>query len=240
MVLIGAPSAGKTPALRPMIEVSRVLERDAEPAWRETLMRHERDAEAARAHDKAWRDTVRTAATDGTTLPERPANAEPPAPPARPRIVAMDTSTEELQRLLAENPRGLLYVRDELVGWLGGFDRYGMRGADRAFYVETWNVVCMCATVCAITMCPCASSTHRSLSSAVWFRIACARYWPMPMMGSPRGPFISGLTRRRSCRSLTAAMQTPPIGATCSSLPHIGCTGLRWAPTMKAHRRRAR
>jgi hypothetical protein len=31
MALIGAPSAGKTPALRPMIDVSRELERDAEP-----------------------------------------------------------------------------------------------------------------------------------------------------------------------------------------------------------------
>ena len=51
----------------------------------------------------------------------------------------MDTSTEELQRLLADNPRGLLHVRDELAGWLGGFDRYGGNGADRAFYLECWN-----------------------------------------------------------------------------------------------------
>src|SRR5262245_16189367 len=54
-------------------------------------------------------------------------------------MMAMDTSTEELQRLLAENPRSLLYVRDELAGWLGGFDRYGGHGADRAFYLEAWN-----------------------------------------------------------------------------------------------------
>jgi hypothetical protein len=54
-------------------------------------------------------------------------------------MTAMDTSTEELQRMLAESPRGLLYVRDELAGWLGGFDRYGGAGADRAFFLETWN-----------------------------------------------------------------------------------------------------
>src|SRR6516164_6519681 len=47
--LIGAPSAGKSPALRPMIEASRALEREAEPAWREALAQYERDAEAARA-----------------------------------------------------------------------------------------------------------------------------------------------------------------------------------------------
>jgi hypothetical protein len=51
----------------------------------------------------------------------------------------MDTSTEELQHILAECPRGLLHVRDELAGWLGGFDRYGGKGADRAFYLECWN-----------------------------------------------------------------------------------------------------
>lgn len=53
--------------------------------------------------------------------------------------MAMDASIEELQRILADNPRGLLCVRDELAGWLGGFDRYGGAGADRAFFLETWN-----------------------------------------------------------------------------------------------------
>jgi hypothetical protein len=51
---IGVPSAGKTPALRPMIDASRRLERDAEPAWREAVAQYERDAEAASARDKAW------------------------------------------------------------------------------------------------------------------------------------------------------------------------------------------
>ena len=37
IALIGAPSAGKTPALQPTIEASRALERDAEPAWLEAL-----------------------------------------------------------------------------------------------------------------------------------------------------------------------------------------------------------
>jgi hypothetical protein len=139
MALIGAPSMGKTPALQPMIATSRALEREAEPAWREALAGYERDAEAARAVDKTWREAVRAAANEAATAPDRPASAAEPAPPPRPRMMAMDTSTEELQHLLAENSRGLLYVRDELMGWLGGFDRYGGAGADRAFYLETWN-----------------------------------------------------------------------------------------------------
>ena len=139
IALIGAPSTGKTPALQPMIEASRVLERDAEPAWRGELARYERDAEAARAVDKTWRELVHTAANDGSAPPDRPAKADEPVRPQRPRVATMDTSTDELQRLLADNPRGLLHVRDELAGWFGGFDRYGGKGADRAFYLECWN-----------------------------------------------------------------------------------------------------
>src|ERR1700674_2824950 len=72
MALIGAPSTGKTPALQPMIEASRALERDAEPEWREALARYERDAEAARANDKSWREAVRAAAAEGKLPPDRP------------------------------------------------------------------------------------------------------------------------------------------------------------------------
>jgi hypothetical protein len=137
--LIGGPSTGKTPALQPMIEVCRVIERDAEPTWREALAAYERDKEAADVRDKEWRDEVRRAATGETALPDRPADATAPDRPPRPRVTVMNTSTEELMNILAENPRGLFYIRDELAGWFGEFDRYGGKGADRAFYLECWN-----------------------------------------------------------------------------------------------------
>jgi putative DNA primase/helicase len=140
IALIGAPSVGKTPALRPMVEASRLLERDAEPAWRDKAAQHEREAEIARARAEAWRKDVHAAAANGADPPDRPSDAQEPAKPSEPRVLAMDTSTEELQHMLASNPRGLLHVRDELSGWFGGFDRYNSgRGADRAFWLETWN-----------------------------------------------------------------------------------------------------
>jgi hypothetical protein len=137
--LIGAPSSGKTPALEPVIRVSRSLEREAEPAWREACAQVERDAEVAKAFEKAWRETLREAASKGSPPPNRPVNAEQPEVSPRPRMLAMDSSTEEIQRLLGDAPRGLLYVRDELAGLLGSFDRYGAHGADRAFFLECWN-----------------------------------------------------------------------------------------------------
>jgi hypothetical protein len=38
--------------------------------------------------------------------------------------------------VLRENPAGLLYVRDELSGWIAQLDK---RARDRALFLETWD-----------------------------------------------------------------------------------------------------
>jgi hypothetical protein len=137
--LIGAPSTGKTPALRPFIDACRAIEREAEPAWEAAKAEQSVLAEGARAIEQQWREAVRKATREGEPLPKRPPGADSPPEPPRPRSLAMDATTEELQYLLAEQPRGLLYTRDELAGWFGNFDRYGGNGGDRAFFLECWN-----------------------------------------------------------------------------------------------------
>ncbi len=49
LALIGAPSTGKTPALRPIMEASRAIEREAEPDWQAASAEHAALAEGARA-----------------------------------------------------------------------------------------------------------------------------------------------------------------------------------------------
>jgi hypothetical protein len=139
LALIGAPSTGKTPALRPIIDACRAIERDAEPEWQAAMAEHARLAESAGAREEQWRAEVRTATKNGQPAPELPPAADAPEAPPRPRLLAMDATTEELQHLLAGQPRGLLYVRDELTGWFGNHDRYGGNGGDRAFFLEAWN-----------------------------------------------------------------------------------------------------
>lgn len=139
IALIGAPSTGKSPALRSIVDAMRAIEREAEPAWRDACSRHAAVAEGAQAIEERWRESVRQAINQGAVPPDRPVGAEAPPVPPMPRLMAMDATTEELQRLLAGQPRGLLYIRDELIGWLGNHDRYGGRGADRAFFIEAWN-----------------------------------------------------------------------------------------------------
>ena len=139
IALVGAPSTGKTPGQRPIMETCRAIERDAEPEWQAAIAEHARLAEAAGAVAEQWCADVRASTKTGQRAPDRPPGADAPDEPPRPRLVAMDATTEELQHLLSEQPRGLLYVRDELSGWFGNHDRYGGNGGDRAFFLEAWD-----------------------------------------------------------------------------------------------------
>lgn len=57
---------------------------------------------------------------------------------SEPRLVVNDTTIEKLGELLAENPRGLLYLRDELMGLLKSTEKSGHEN-DRPFLLEAWN-----------------------------------------------------------------------------------------------------
>lgn len=69
---------------------------------------------------------------------------EPPVQPMRSRCVVQDATIEALAPILNENPRGVLLSRDELSGWLAGFDRYsaGKSGAsaEAPKWLEIYNV----------------------------------------------------------------------------------------------------
>ena len=54
------------------------------------------------------------------------------------RYITHDATVESFDRLLTENPRGLLVVRDELAGWLMTLAKPGREG-DREFFLEAWN-----------------------------------------------------------------------------------------------------
>ena len=94
-------------------------------------------AERAKASREAWEKDVRAARKD-------PAAAAPPPPdpvpeePQAPRLRQNDVTIEKVATLLATAaPKGLLIVRDELAGWLGGMNQY--HDAGRAFWIEAYG-----------------------------------------------------------------------------------------------------
>ncbi len=56
------------------------------------------------------------------------------------RTWTSDTTVEKLGSLLQENERGLLLIRDELLGWVRSLNQYKSgKGADREFYLSAWG-----------------------------------------------------------------------------------------------------
>jgi len=124
--IVGDSGTMKSPAmelaLRPLRQrQSQAIKRHAEvmDEYQTEAMRHELDL-------AAWKKS------GGEGLPP----IEPEQPVLR-RCWCDDTTIEALAVLLLQNWRGLLMVRDELAGWLGGFDRYAQgKGSDVAKWIE--------------------------------------------------------------------------------------------------------
>ncbi|NIA67905.1 DUF3987 domain-containing protein [Pelagibius litoralis] len=138
--IIGGPSSRKSPAVdiakSPLSEVERDLSAD----YSEVVRQWETDREWAKAKKESWQAEVKTATKNETPPPLMPPTAVEPDKPARPRIIANDTTPEALTQLLSANRRGLLCVRDELSGFLSSFDRYKSGGgSDRALWIEAFG-----------------------------------------------------------------------------------------------------
>jgi Protein of unknown function (DUF3987) len=67
-----------------------------------------------------------------------PLDAIVPAPFVAPRLYVSDATIERLAVLLTAQPRGLLYLGDELTGLFLNMSRYS-GGTDRPFWLEAWN-----------------------------------------------------------------------------------------------------
>ena len=108
------------------------------PQFDEALRQHETDALAAQIAKENWQEEVAEAVKRGHPPPIMPDKAVAPAKPVRPRLKVADTTTEAMGLLMGSHPKGLLHHRDELSGWLAGFDRYS-GGGDRPFWAECYG-----------------------------------------------------------------------------------------------------
>ena len=107
--LVGAPSAGKTPALdaidRPLASVEKLLQRDS----------------AAGA-------SPLQAVPSGKACPEQGR-----------RVVVHDPALAALMRSVTARPPGVLLWRDEPTPWLYAFAREASRGKPRGPFVDAWS-----------------------------------------------------------------------------------------------------
>jgi hypothetical protein len=146
--LVGPPASMKTPALEHAIKPVKRLAAEAQEAHQETLKSHELDVMVADAEKTALKKkleaTAKKVATGGASrgnldeVRQEIEDLEDPAAPSERRYMTNDVTIEKIAEILKDNPDGILYYRDELMGWLRSLDKAG-READRAFYLEAWN-----------------------------------------------------------------------------------------------------
>jgi hypothetical protein len=127
--IVGDSGTMKSPALELALQPVRERQRKAltehgqrMAEYRDALLRYERDL-------AQWKRSK-----GGEDPPDKPEE------PIADRCWCDDPTIEALAVLLQQNWRGLLMVRDELSGWIAGFDRYSQgKGGDVARWLEMFG-----------------------------------------------------------------------------------------------------
>lgn len=143
--VVGRPSMLKTPAIAEAMKPLDALEREAKLVYDAAQRQYEAEQEAFKAHKDSLLTSMRKVANGkasaGLTMDglkyDLTALAAPFLPVWR-RYKTNDATVEKMAELQAENPRGLLIFRDELIGLFATWDKDGHE-SDRAFFLEGFN-----------------------------------------------------------------------------------------------------
>jgi len=137
--LVGSPSAGKSPAMDPVLSALARLEGDDLEDHAEALCIYETDKLEAELTKERWIKNVKSASEEGFATPIMPAGALLPEMPMRKRLIIADATPEALLAAVRGQPKGLLSSWDELAGWLS-MDRYSAgKGGERAMWLHAYG-----------------------------------------------------------------------------------------------------
>ncbi len=141
--IIGRPGIMKTPALTEVLKPLHRLQIQARKDFEKKKQEWGADqlyGKLKRADkEKAAKEALKDRKTEEAKKLAQEALAPDDSPePVQRRYIVNDSTVEKLGEILKENPRGVLYFRDELIGWLRTLDREGHEN-DRAFYLEAWD-----------------------------------------------------------------------------------------------------
>ncbi len=140
-LLIGRPGAMKSPPMKEATRPLTRLETRAKEEYEQAAREHASRAMVLEARRKVAEQELHRAVKKGDADPDAIAAdtvAEEQPEPIRRRFLVNDPTPEKLQVILAENPHGVLVLRDEAQGLLRSLDKPGREDA-RAFYIECWN-----------------------------------------------------------------------------------------------------
>lgn len=132
--VIASPGTKKSPALRqavaPLDDIQSKMDgqhRKAHADYRDLKARWEVD-------HRMWQTALRKNPGAARARPVEPTEPVPT------QVFCTDVTIEALATLLEQNPRGVLFLRDELTAWVRAMDQYrGGKGADRQHWLSLWS-----------------------------------------------------------------------------------------------------
>jgi hypothetical protein len=113
-MLIGDPSAGKSPALDAVLDPVKEIDSELSREYLTNRSEWQAKDEVARIVLSQWKGDAKASIAEGGTPPEKPREADAGKPPIRKRVRITDATTEKVAELLATTWRGLLLSRAEL------------------------------------------------------------------------------------------------------------------------------
>ena len=129
--LVADPGTKKSPALE--LAMKPLRDRQAELAS-EYQKAKEEYGRALAEHEAAMPQYNKKKGKGATERPKKPEK------PAMAQVFTTDATLEVLAVLLHQNPRGLVFVCDELTGWARAMNQYRSgRGADRQAWLSFWS-----------------------------------------------------------------------------------------------------
>ncbi len=124
--IVGPPGSKKTPALNAALAPIKALEAAALVKYELAYSQYKVDSNQYKS------DLLKCKKEPSGTLPVEPEEPKPE------RYVVHDTTYQKLGEILANNPRGVLALSDELSGLLQSLDAPGQEAA-RGFYLTGWG-----------------------------------------------------------------------------------------------------
>ena len=139
--LIGRPSIMKTPPLKATLKPLDRLIDVASANYSERLKQYHHDKEIAKLRRNVLETQIKAAIRAGKNydkLSFELAIVDAIQPPVQQRYVVNDSTVQALGQILADNPNGIIVVRDELMGLLKFLESVGQESS-RAFFLEGWD-----------------------------------------------------------------------------------------------------
>ncbi len=142
--IVGPPGIQKSPPVEEALRPLRRLVADAKDRHAQAMTDWRARQLVAASKKTAAKDALKKAAgkkaseEELTELAREATCVADEEEPKERRYLVNDASIEKLGELMAENPSGLTWFRDELIGLLRTLDREGHQ-SDRGFLLESWS-----------------------------------------------------------------------------------------------------